>query len=257
MIDEGEDFAGAAPPANQSTAKQGLDPRKLAPLFVFTALVHLVSLATRFTDVAAEVPAEVAAGILLGQFPLLLVAGYFEGRLDYGDTLDSLPLWMRIQSKPVKVSFTLAFTYLAVVVLQTWDISIGPIDPTPPPEWSLPQRAQWFAIMSVGMFFPNYLATTGMLVPALRTITKPLHALPAPVAVLISAVVGLALGAGVTFLLSSATATEGVSAAQGAWGRFTEDPAIAIAVAFAFILVPLAFSAVAEKLKGDPEQEKS
>ncbi|MCB9624793.1 MAG: hypothetical protein H6723_15885 [Sandaracinus sp.] len=40
---------------------------------------------------------------------------------------------MRIDSRPVKLSFTFAFTYLAIVLLQTWDVEIGPVDPTPRP----------------------------------------------------------------------------------------------------------------------------
>ncbi len=246
MIDEGEDFAGA-PEKAAPAAKGMLKPSTVAPLFVFTAIAHLASLATRFDTLAAELPENLATGILFAQFPLLLVAAYFEGRIDYGDTLDSLPLWMRINSKPVKLSFTLAFTYLAVTVLQTWDISIGPIDPTPPPEWGLAQRAQWFAIMSVGMFFPNYLAATGLLVPGLRTVTKPLHGLPAPAAVLISGVLGCAVGAGVVWLFSNQMAHEGVEGVQSAWADFTDNPAIAIGVAFAFILVPLIFSALTGK----------
>ena len=89
-----------------------------------------------------------------------------------------MPLWMRITSRPVKLSFTFAFTYLAVVVLQTWALSIGPIDPSPPAEWALGQRAMWFGTMSVGMFFPNYLATTAILIPVLRAITAPFRRLP-------------------------------------------------------------------------------
>ena len=57
------------------------------------------------------------ARVLLAHFPLLLIEGFFEGRLDYGKQREGMPLWMRINSRPVKVSFTLAFTYLAVVVL--------------------------------------------------------------------------------------------------------------------------------------------
>ena len=114
------------------TPRGGLAPKTLAPFFVLAALFHLGCIATRFDGVAGRLPPGVAAGLLLATFPLLFVEGYFESRLNYGDKLSSLPLWMQIDSKPVKATFTFAFTYLSIVLLQTFDISIGPIDPSPP-----------------------------------------------------------------------------------------------------------------------------
>ncbi len=90
-------------------------PSQLNGFFVVTALVHLASAATRFDVVSAAMPGSIQAGILFAQFPLLLVAGLFEGLLDYGPTLDSLPGWIGC-SAPVKVSFTFAFVYLSITV---------------------------------------------------------------------------------------------------------------------------------------------
>jgi hypothetical protein len=210
-------------------------PQSLAPLFSLLAVFHLGALATRFDFVARFVPDVVASSILLAHFPILLVAGYFESRIDYGESKVDLPLWMRIDSKPVRIAFTLAFTYLAVVVLQVWDVSIGPIDPSPPAEWPLGQRAMWFGIMSVGMFFPNYLATTSLLIPVLRGIAKPLSRLPAVLALGILSVVGTGLGFGAVMLL----ANQPVAATIGAAQAFLETPAIAVALAFGMVWVPI------------------
>jgi hypothetical protein len=221
-----------------------LKPGAMAPLFAVTSLLHGAALASRFGEVAELLPAGVAGAVLLAHFPLLLIEGFFEGRLDYGKSRKDMPLWMRINSKPVKISFTLAFTYLAVVVLQTWDISIGPVDPSPPAAWPLSQRAMWFGIMSVGMFFPNYLATTALLIPALRAISAPLRALPAPVAFPILVVVGGGLGYGALVLLSSADLGDEIGSIQE---TIQQRPALAIGVTLALVLVPILVGALRGK----------
>jgi len=225
-----------------------LEPGKLAPLFAVLASFHGLALITRFDVVAAEVPASVAAAILLAHFPLLLVAGYFEARLDYGESAVRLPLWMRIKSKPVKLAFTLAMTYLGVVVLQAWDISIGPVDPSPPPEWALGQRAMWFAIMSVGMFFPNYLLTCSVLIPALRTIARPLGRLPSVAALAILGVIGLGIGGGVLFALASQKLQGGIGAIQDA---LAQSPAMAVGIGLGIILVPIAWGLINARSRSD------
>ncbi|NOY91305.1 MAG: hypothetical protein GXP55_08850 [Deltaproteobacteria bacterium] len=225
-------------------------PRRLAPFFVLTALFHAICLVTRFDDVARVLPVGVGAGLLLATFPLLFIEGYFESRLDYGDASTSLPLWMRIKSRPVKLSFTFAFTYLAVVVLQTWDISIGPIDPTPPPEWPLAQRAQFFAMMSAGMFFPNYLAATSFLVPALRTLGTVAQRLPAFVAIFVLGLLGMGAGYGVVQAFASASIGSGIESANSMLSAITERPAVAIGLAFAGVFVPMIFGAL---LKSDED----
>jgi len=224
--------------------KGAFRPSALAPLFALTAIFHALTVATRFDEVARALPAGVAGGLLLATFVLILVEGYFESRLDYGDSSSSLPLWMRINSKPVKLSFTFAFTYLAIVVLQTWDIGIGPIDPTPPPEWPLAQRAQWFGMMTVGMFFPNYLAATGALVPILRKFGQLLHGLPAFLGILVSGVVGAGLGYGAVQLMASVGVGQGIATASDAIDAITERPLVAIGLAFGGVLLPMIYGAL-------------
>jgi len=224
-------------------ATKSLSPRSLAPLFSLLAVFHLLAIATRFDFVARFVPEVVASAILMAHFPILLVAGFFEGRIDYGESTVDLPLWMRIKSKPVRVAFTLAFTYLGIVVLQIWDISIGPLDPSPPAEWPLGQRAMWFGIMSVGMFFPNYLATTSLLIPVLRAVTKPFKRVPAVIALGILSVLGTGLGFGVVLLLANQTVGGAIDLVQSV----LEAPAIAIGLAFGMVWIPIIWGIVTGK----------
>lgn len=219
----------------------------LAPFFVVTALFHALCVATRFDEVAKMLPGGVAGGLLVGTFPLLFIEGYFESRIDYGKQLESLPLWMRIDSRPVKLSFTFAFTYLAVVLLQTWDVEIGPVDPTPPPEWPVAQRAQFFGMMTLAMFFPNYLAATSLLVPGLRVLGKAVHKLPSVVGIGLLGVLGVGVGYGVSVLLQDAAATSAVTSVRDTWTSITEKPAIAIGLAFAGVVVPMIFGALLGK----------
>jgi hypothetical protein len=220
-----------------------LDPRRLAPLFAVTTLLHLAALLSRFGEVARLLPPGVAEAVLLAHVPLLLLEGYLEGLLDYGGR-EGMPLWMRIRSRPVKLSFTFAFTYLGVVVLQTWDISIGPLDPSPPPGWPLGQRAMWFGIMSVGMFFPNYLATCGILIPVLRAITAPFRRLPRKIGLPLLGVVGVALGVGVVFLLGSSLLGGTINSVQQA---IKERPALAIGVTLGMVFIPI----LIDMIRGD------
>ena len=90
-----------------------LSPRTLAPFFWIVALVQVGAVASRFDGLAARLPGGAAAGVMLAVVPLLALAGYFEGRLEYPETLPDLPLWMRIKSIPVKLAFTFGFIYLA------------------------------------------------------------------------------------------------------------------------------------------------
>lgn len=224
-----------------------MKPRTLAPFFVLTALFHAASVASRFDLLAAKIPASVQAAVLFAQLPLLLVEGYFEGRIDYGPGVG--PTWMRIKSQPVKVAFTFAFLYLVTVIMQTWNWSLGPIDPTPPKEWPDIRRAEWFAMFTAGMFFPNYLAAASTIIPALRTITAPLRKLPSIVAVIIASLVGVAAGYGVVVILSSAPVGERVTSAQALWQSLQENPTIALPLALALVWIPILFELVTERFK--------
>jgi hypothetical protein len=212
-----------------------VDAKVVAPYFLFVSLVHLAAVATRFDGFADDIPPAAGPILMIAQFPLLFLSGYFEGRLDYGENVVDLPLWMRINSKPVKLAFTLAFMYLTCVVLQRWDVEIGPIDPTPPAEWPEQKRLMWFGIFTLGMFFPFYLAATGLLIPALRFLTKPLRALPTLGGIVLSLIVGLGIGILVFSALSSVKVTEFV---KGIKQVFEDNPAIGIAITFGSMIIP-------------------
>jgi hypothetical protein len=219
-------------------------PGALAPFFAAAALFHLAAIFSRFDLLAPLLPAGWAEGILLAHFPLLFVEGALEGRIDYGERMADFPLWMRIRSRPVRWAFALAFTYLGVVALQTWDLSIGPVDPSPPASFSPGMRLYFFAMMSVGMFFPNYLAACAVLIPGLRILTRPLRGLPLVAAVPLAALAGLTAGYGVTAALDSAGLGEAIAALQA---QIFERPLPALVFIFAVTLLPLAFSALLER----------
>lgn len=167
--------------------------RAVAPLFVFTTLIHLGALVSRFDTFSLLTPDAVETSILLIHFPLILIEGFVVGQL-LADKQSDFPLWMQIDSRPVRWSLTLAFTYLSIVALQFWDLSFGIINPNPPAEWELGMRLQFFLTMTVGMMFSNYLAATKFFLPLLRLLTTPVRRLPAPIALLVLTLVGLGLG---------------------------------------------------------------
>jgi hypothetical protein len=206
----------------------------MAPMFVLTALLHAAAVASRFDVLHAMLPAAVHAAALWVHFPLLLISGYYESRLDYGPAMTGFPLWMQIRSGPVKWSLTLAFTYLAIVTVQTFDWSFGPLDPTPPLVWPPLQRALWFFGFSFGMYFANYLATTKFVVPVLRGIAKPMRWLPTPVAVLVLALLGLGLG---YLALQALTLADSLRS----------DPTTVVAIVAAALLAPLLLASLARK----------
>jgi hypothetical protein len=219
-------------------ASDRLQPSRLAPLFVLTALIHAAAIVTRFDVVRAMLPELAHAAVLCAALPLLLITGYLESRLDYGPTMPGFPVWMQINSRPVKWSLTLAFTYLAVVALQTLDLSFGPVDPTPPEQWPTAVRAQWFFTFTFGMAFANYLAATRFLVPALRLLSKPLRYLPTLVALLILTALGLGLGLAA---LQAIAARQDPRFTQliGDYATVREDPILALALTLATIAAPM------------------
>ncbi len=212
-----------------------LQPSRAAPYFLVASVIHLAAIASRFDAIAAQLPPPVALAILVGQCPLLLLSGFFESQLDHGGTA-GMPRWMQIRSRPVRLAFTFGFTYLVIVALQTWDVSIGPLKPTPPASFPLAQRAAWFAMFTVGAFFPFYLAATRLLIPVLRALTWPLRQLPDALGALLA--LGLGGGIGLIFLaaVTSARLREVISGIQAAIAR---DPALAIGVTLATVLLPL------------------
>ena len=226
--------------------RRDIAPAVTAPYFVVVALIHAFAVATRFDLVAAKLPPGAATALMVGQFPLLLLSGYFEGRLDYGAMPASFPLWMRIKSRPVKLAFTFAFMYLTCVALQTWHVSIGPIDPTPPASFPPNTRAMWFAMFTAGMFFPFYLAATSLLIPVLRFITRPLRALPQLVGGLLALVIGGGLGVVVFAAVTSTKLGAFVAEIQA---TIQADPRIALGVMAVMTLGPLALGLVLDRVK--------
>jgi hypothetical protein len=224
--------------------KNGLSPESVAPYFVLVALLHAAAVATRFDLVAAKIPEAGRLAIMLSQFPLIVLSGYFEGRLDYGPTMESFPLWMRIRSKPVKLAFTFGFMYVACVILQTLHFSIGPIDPTPPLSFPPAQRAMWFAMFSAGMFFPFYLAATGILIPILRALTKPLRALPLAVGALIALGLGVVAGVVIDALATKTKLTAFVDMVHDA---INTNPMLLLGVTLGMIFIPMLIGVVLEK----------
>jgi hypothetical protein len=212
-----------------------VSPSAFAPYFMLAALVHLAGIATRFDVLAAKLPPVVGPALMVAQFPLLVLSGYFESRIEYEETNADFPLWMKIKSKPVKLAFTFAFIYIALVPLQTWDVSIGPLDPTPPLSFPLQQRAMWFSMFTVGMFFPFYLAATGALVPVLRIVTWPLRLLPPVVAGLAALLAGGGLGVVVLALVSSQQVGAFVGQIRDA---YRANPAIGLVVSALALVVP-------------------
>ncbi len=218
-----------------------LEPRSVAPYFVVAALLHAAAVATRFDLVAAKLPPGTDLAIMLSQFPLIVLSGYFEGRLDHGTESSSLPTWMRIKSVPVKLAFTFGFMYLSCVVLQTLHFSIGPIDPTPPLAFPPTQRALWFAMFSAGMFFPFYLAATGLLIPVLRVLTAPFRALP----VALGAVLALGVGGGVgVVVFAVATKTKLPDFVSAIRAAIAASPALTIGVTLGMTFGPMLIGVV-------------
>ena len=204
-------------------------------------------MATLFNPLAAKLPASAPLAIMIAQFPLIVLSGYFEGRLDYGPQMESLPLWMRIPSKPVKLAFTFGFMYVAIVVLKTLHVSIGPMDPNPPASFPLQTQAMWFAMFSVGMFFPFYLAATGLLIPILRVLTKPLRALPLAV----GAIIALAVGAAAGFIIFAlATKTKLTAFVDMVHATINSNPLLAVGVTLGLIFIPMLIGVILEKRGG-------
>jgi hypothetical protein len=220
-------------------ARPRLQPKRLAPFFIVAALVHALAIATRFDELARMLPPALASTVLLGSVAMLFIEGYFEGRLDYGPALADLPLWMRIKSGPVRAAFTLAFTYLLIVAIQTWDVSIGPFDLTPAPDLPLQTRAIWFGVFVFGGFFVNYMAVTSLLIPGFRAITAPLRWLPGLVGVSLAGLAGVGVGWALTQLVASVLVKDQVAAIPDLWTQISEAPETALPVALATVFVPI------------------
>ncbi|MCY1061281.1 hypothetical protein [Nannocystis sp. SCPEA4] len=198
------------------TRKQDLSAGVAAPLFWFFTLVFAAMVLSRFDGFAVQIPAQVHVAMLWISCPLLLLAGAIEGRIDHGERSRGTPLWLTIDSRPIRYTFTLALTYFGLVALAAFDVSLGVVDPRAPAEWPHMQRLLWFLGFSFGMSFANYLAAAGALIPGLRVVTAPFSRLPTALGLGLLMALGLGLSAAAFELLARRTEIRaGVTDAAG------------------------------------------
>jgi hypothetical protein len=216
---------------------RGVPAAALAPYFSLALLVHLIGIASRFDVLAAKLPVVGPPVILMAQFPLLLLTGYFESRIEHREGVGDMPLWMRIESRPMKLALAFGLVFVCLIPLQTWNVSIGPLDPTPPASFPTAQRAMWFAMFTVGMSFPSYLIATSVMVPVLRVLTYPLRWLTPVLAVVLAIAAGLAIGVLVLSAMSSTKLGDFIASIRD---PILANPALGIAISLALMAVPAA-----------------
>jgi hypothetical protein len=217
------------------------------PYFVLVALVHAVAVATRFDRVAAQLPAAAPLAIMLAQFPLLVLSGYFEGGMPRDPAKRDMPRWMQIESRAVKLAFTFALIYLAVIAAQAWSLKLGPLDPSPPASFAPAQRAMWFAMFTLGMGLPFYMLAAATLIPALRFLTRPLQRLPGPTGAVLALALGGVLG---LFAMSALLSTAVGELIASVKATIRADPAVLVGVTLATTLGPLVLGHVVRRRRG-------
>jgi hypothetical protein len=219
----------------------------LVPFFTLTTLLHAAAVLSRFDQFRDALPPVVHGALLCSQLPLLLLEAYFIDRLLADETGPKLATWMRIPRGPVRWSLALALTYLALFTLQTWELTIANIDPTPPEVWPPMQRLAWFSGFALIVTFPAYLAATTTLLPVLRVLLRPLRALPAALAVLVA--IGLGGGAGL-LALALVDVREGATFAAlvDIKAAVTAEPLGALLITFAGPAIGGAFGLVRDAL---------
>lgn len=216
-------------------------------LFAVAAAIHVGAVLSRFDGFAGAIPAIGHAAILGAQLPLVMVEGLVLWRalLAAPKGAVELPLWMRIAGAP-RWAFGLAFTYLGLFAVQTWELEFGGIGPAAPEVWPLPQRLAWFVGFSVVGCFPAQLAAAATLVPALRVITWPLRQVPPVIGAALAALVGGGVAIGALMLVD---VKEGELYAEVAAmvAAVKANPAAALALTVAAPLASGAAEAVVEK----------
>ncbi|MFK8001051.1 MAG: hypothetical protein AB8H86_15755 [Polyangiales bacterium] len=180
------------------------------PLF---ALVGIAATVSRFDEVMARVPELFIDLILFVQVPLLCVAGLLEVRARgvKKDSGPDLPEWMKMQGRWKKAAFTFSFTALAIAALQVLDVELGPADPSPPPEWELSKRAQYFAMTAFGMGMVNYMAAVDMLLPPLRFLAKPFRTGVLWATVPFMLLIGAGIAAGFVYVVEIPVVSDGIA----------------------------------------------
>ncbi|HEY8378463.1 MAG TPA: hypothetical protein VIK91_18330 [Nannocystis sp.] len=182
--------------------RKDLAPGAVAPFFRLTTIVFAAGVLSRFDLFIEAIPPAAHVALLWASFPLLLVAGALEARVDHGPQLPDVPLWMTITSRPIRYTFALAPTYLGIVALQAFEISLGVVDPRAPEVWPPLGRLAWFLGFSFGMSFANFMVATAALIPALRRIAALFSRLPWALGVGLLTALGVGLGAGAVEVLA-------------------------------------------------------
>ena len=179
-----------------------LPPERLRVFFSITALLHAAAIVSAFPVLEARLPSWLPATILWAHFPILFLGGYLQGRAASGSS-GGQPSWMQIEGR-ARLSFALAVSYLFIIVLKTYEISLGPVDPLQAPSAALYGRASWYAIWSLGASGLLAMGPAATLVSALRLLTAPARRLPPVLGVTLSLLMGLAVGYGALRLVASA-----------------------------------------------------
>jgi len=214
--------------------------------FVLAAVFHFACLVLRFDELAAVLPPGVSAGLLWATFPLVLLEGWLDAKTPEAE-----------RGRAAKAAYTFAFAFLAVVIVQAWDLEIGPINPSPPKEWDTATRARFFLTMSAGLCFPFWLASKSVFVPALRWIGAQVGKLPGVAAIFALGTAGMGLGAGFVLLIASKTATGEIKGAKAAWKAFTEQPWIALGLGLGGVIGPVIWAAIKGKLRPDATESQA
>ena len=203
-------------------------PERLRVFFTLTALLHAAAILSAFPALEARLPAWLPATVLWAHFPLLLLGGYLQGRVK-SDEPSSLPLWMRLD-KRASFSFALAVSYLFIVVLKTYQISLGPVDPLQAPSAEFYGRVYWYGLWSLGASGLLTMGPAATLVAVLSAVTSPVRRLPPALSIGVIFVVGLGLGYGVLQLMASASVRASVLSVYALTPQLALGVTVALAV---------------------------
>lgn len=189
-----------------------LQPERLRLFFGVTALLHLASILSAFPEFTAKLPTALPAIILWAHFPILLFGGYLQGRTEASDQKSEFPLWMRLDGV-ARLSFSLAVSYLLIVIVKQYQISLGPVDPLNAPGKGLAAQLQWYAMWSIGAVMLLAMGPAAALVTGLQIFTYPARRLPPLAAIPLVLLVGVGLGFAALKALASAEVSGAVHAA--------------------------------------------
>ena len=210
------------------------DSPRFTLFFSAAALFSLAAILTQFQDEVYQAPDIVHGVLVFLHVPLLLLITFLDSRMGEGGVLHmNRPL-------PFRMALTFAFTYLAIVIVTAWDIEIGPMDPSPPPEFDRLTRLRWFLTFSVGAAGLNYMAATKVLLPATQSLFSDLNDKRLRLVVPWVVFAGCLLGIGLIVLLRSSK----VDNALFEYTEFMGQPMIVVGL----IVVPTLLSLIGAAL---------